>query len=97
MGELWKGIQLISDEAKRRQFIRWYEEREESIAEHLILPDQAVLQTWGTYCVEQLRNGTHPPVIESLLAATALTHRLCIATRNQENFPGVDTVNPWTA
>ncbi len=37
--------------------------------------------------------------VDSLIAATALTHRLRVVTRNARDvrFPGVDVVNPWEA
>ena len=37
------------------------------------------------------------PAIDSLIAATAIRHRLAIVTRNESDFAatGVDIVNPW--
>jgi predicted nucleic acid-binding protein len=44
------------------------------------------------------RDGRPIPAIDGLLAATALTHELVIATRNVEDFKpcGVATYNPFT-
>lgn len=39
------------------------------------------------------------PIIDSLIAATALHHDLRLATRNDSNFAdtaGLVVVNPWT-
>jgi predicted nucleic acid-binding protein len=38
------------------------------------------------------------PTIESLLAATALTHELTLVTRNLRDFqfPGLEVVDPWS-
>jgi len=37
------------------------------------------------------------PAIDSLLAATALQHKLTMVTRNVKDFAdiGVDLINPW--
>ncbi len=37
------------------------------------------------------------PAIDSLIAATAIRHRLAIVTRNESDFTrtGVDILNPW--
>ncbi|MCH7930310.1 MAG: hypothetical protein IIA01_07395 [Proteobacteria bacterium] len=37
--------------------------------------------------------------VDSLIAATALTHRLRVVTRNMRvfRFPGLGVVNPWEA
>jgi predicted nucleic acid-binding protein len=39
------------------------------------------------------------PAIDSLLAATALTHGLTLVTRNVKDFqhPSLTVINPWEA
>ena len=41
--------------------------------------------------------GRAMPAIDSLLAATAFTHRLTLVTRNERDFQhhGLDIINPW--
>lgn len=53
--------------------------------------------TWGQVQGEARRQGRPLAVIDSLIAATALTHNLTIATRNVANMQGsgVKLVNPW--
>jgi predicted nucleic acid-binding protein len=38
------------------------------------------------------------PAIDSLLAATALVHRLTVVTRNAKDFEGLGltVINPWS-
>lgn len=60
-----------------------------------ILPvDQSVCERWGRLLA---RAGRPLPTIDSLLAATAATHGLCMVTRNTRDFEGlgVDLFNPW--
>ncbi len=55
-------------------------------------------QDTGELFAQRQREGEKPPVIDSLLAATSLTHGLTFVTRNEADFIplGVDVLNPWT-
>lgn len=56
--------------------------------------DVTVAERWGRLLAEMKR-----PVaaIDSLLAATALSHDLTIITRNDKDFhfPSLAVINPW--
>ena len=58
--------------------------------------DEAVAGRWGRV---QASAGRTLPVIDGLLAATALQHDLTLVTRNVKDFAGlgVQLVNPWDA
>lgn len=53
-----------------------------------------VTDRWGRLAAESKRP---LPVIDSLLAATALHHELRLVTRNVDDFrfPGLEVINPW--
>ena len=57
--------------------------------------DRAVADRWGRLVAAA---GRPLPAIDSLLAATALTHDLVLVTRNSKDFAGlpVVTLNPWS-
>lgn len=62
-----------------------------------ILPiDTRIADCWGKLCAEA---GRPLPAIDSLLAATALSHGLTLVTRNVVDFnpPLLKIVNPWQA
>jgi toxin FitB len=66
--------------------------------EDRLLPINAsVTQRWGMLAGESERKGQPLPVIDSLIAATALTHNLTVVSRNAIDFErrGVKCVNPW--
>ncbi len=39
------------------------------------------------------------PIVDTLIAASALVHGMCVVTRNVADFEptGVETLNPWDA
>jgi predicted nucleic acid-binding protein len=65
-----------------------------------ILPiDSAVADRSGVIIGEARRAGKSIPVIDGLLAATAIQHNLTVVSRNAKDFAGVpvQTLNPWAA
>jgi predicted nucleic acid-binding protein len=59
--------------------------------------DLSVARRWGRLLGSGNRKGEPPPVIDALLAATALEHGLTLVTRNVAHFDRFDlhTFNPW--
>jgi predicted nucleic acid-binding protein len=59
--------------------------------------DLKVAHRWGTLVGECKRKGINLPIIDSLIAATALHHELTAVTENKVDFEktGVLLVNPW--
>jgi hypothetical protein len=56
--------------------------------------DAAVAERWGRL---QAQAGRPLPAVDSLLAATALTHALTLVTRNRKDFqhPELRVIDPW--
>ncbi len=59
--------------------------------------DQAVADRWGGIAAKALAAKSPLPVINGLLAATALKHNLTLVTRNTRGvaIAGVSVFNPW--
>jgi predicted nucleic acid-binding protein len=61
-----------------------------------ILPfDSAVAEVWGEYVSRpalRLKPRSYP---DTQIAATALAYDLILVTRNTEDFPGINTLNPF--
>ena len=98
VGEIRKGIELLPESTKKRQLDQWFSGE--------LLPffdgrtmgighEEAI--EWGTAFARCQLNGYKPPVIHSLLAATALTNGLTLVTRNEKDFRPfeVEVINPW--
>ncbi|RLB65437.1 MAG: VapC toxin family PIN domain ribonuclease [Deltaproteobacteria bacterium] len=99
LGELHKGIaKLPATSAKRRRLAVWVDEELVIRFEDRILPiSAAAARRWGQLAGATERRGVRLPVIDALLAATALEASLAVVTRNAEHFEraGVRVVNPW--
>ncbi|GHU01873.1 ribonuclease VapC [Alphaproteobacteria bacterium] len=95
LGEIRCGVERLKDAARRDKLAAWLEHELLAWFENRVLPlDAEVLNRWGFICA----NCRTLPVIDSLLAATALTRRLTIATRNIKDFQGIEglkIINPW--
>jgi predicted nucleic acid-binding protein len=96
LGEIRKGIQGVADEKRRLILLDWLETDLPAFFSARILPvDTQVADRWGRL---QAAAGRPIPAIDSLLAATALTHDLVLVTRNTRDFEGlgVSLINPWS-
>jgi hypothetical protein len=59
----------------------------------------AIVRRWGRLNgMVQQTIGKAPPVVDTVLAATAIEHDLCLVTRNVRDVrdPGAALFNPWT-
>ncbi|GHT83565.1 ribonuclease VapC [Betaproteobacteria bacterium] len=95
LGELRKGITALPEGARRQKLQDWLEVELPAFFAGRILPvDVAVAERWGWLMGAA---GRSLPAIDSLLAATALTHKLTLVTRNLKDFhpPNLDVQNPW--
>ncbi|MBR6976175.1 MAG: PIN domain-containing protein, partial [Ottowia sp.] len=79
----------------RQELVDWLQVRlPEYFSGRVLGIDAAVADRWGRV---QANAGRTLPVIDALLAATALCYDLTLVTRNVKDFEGlgVPLVNPW--
>jgi predicted nucleic acid-binding protein len=97
--ELWTGIQLTGDDRRRRQLMLWYEKEMPVWLGERILPlTIQILVDWLHIAGELARQGITRDPADMLIAATARTHSLILATRNVRDFAntGVVVYDPWS-
>jgi len=95
LGELRFGILLLPKGKRRQDLDHWFNQGARRIA---CLPwDAAVGLRWAELLAALRSSGEAMPVKDSMIAATALTHGLTLATRNGRDFgkAKVKLVNPW--
>jgi len=99
LGEIRKGIASLPDAARRVKLEAWLAGDLVLRFSGRILPiDQAIADRWGRISGAAVARGTPLPVIDALLAATALQHDLTLVTRDTQHVQGtaVSSFNPWT-
>lgn len=98
LGEIEQGIYRLGDTQRAHRYRNWLEEGlRKDYAGRILALDEAVLQTWGRVTGEAIRQGRPPTLLDSLLAATAITFELTLVTRNTRDVATlpVSTFNPW--
>ncbi|WP_166442942.1 type II toxin-antitoxin system VapC family toxin [Phragmitibacter flavus] len=95
-GELVKGIELLAPGKRRKQIAAWFDRLNHWAADRLLPPSTEVMRTWGQLCAKYERKGRRLPVLDSLIAATAITHGHRLVTRNTSDHPTeITLINPW--
>jgi predicted nucleic acid-binding protein len=95
LGELRIGILALIPGRKRKSLEQWFETVVETID---CLPwDASVSKRWAVLIVDLKRKGETVPLLDGMIAATALEHDLTVVTRNTRDFrkTGVKTLNPF--
>ncbi|MDE0157621.1 MAG: type II toxin-antitoxin system VapC family toxin [Gammaproteobacteria bacterium] len=64
----------------------WIQELEKRFGDRNLELDNDVLEKWAILCGRSEAEGNKLPVIDSLLAASALTHDLTVVTLNETDF-----------
>ena len=96
LGEVWKGIYSMPAGKRKVSVSRWADDLEVRFAERCFALDSKTLKVWGHLCAANKARGFNLGALDSLIAATALMHKLPVATRNTKDFPHeVKTFNPW--
>jgi toxin FitB len=94
VGELHKGVEAkrTADAAAADQLRDWLAAIETTFTRRVLPVDAAVARRWG-----ELSARRSLPVVDTLIAATALVHGLTLVTRNVRDVraTGADTFNPW--
>jgi len=98
LGEIRRGIAALPQSRRRATLEAWLDKDLRARFDGRILViDQEVADRWGLLTAAARNSGIVLPVIDGLLAATALEHNLTLVTRDTGQIPsmGVVVFNPW--
>ena len=94
LGELRKGVEARrrADPVAAAELSAWVDGIETTFADRVLDIDAVVARLWG-----ELSATRSLPVIDTLIAATAIQRGLTLVTRNTRDVlpTGVNTLNPW--
>ena len=94
IGELRKGVAAMRRKfaAAAKSLAAWVEGLEFGFADRMIGIDATTARMWGDWSGDRPR-----PVVDTLLAATAVLHGLTFVTRNTRDVRGIQVRvhNPW--
>lgn len=98
LGELQKGIAKLDASPRKQQLEKWLaEDVRKRFAERIMDLDVDTLVLWGRIMGEGERRGRTWPLMDSLMAASALTCRMILVTRNLSDVQdmGAELLDPW--
>jgi len=100
LGEIRKGVASLPPSKRRARLETWLEvDLKARFAGRIVPVVAAISDRWGSIAAEAKRKGKVLPVIDGLLAATALHHNLTVVSRNGSDFKPsqVRVLDPWEA
>jgi len=100
LGEIRKGLAALPESTRRTRLEAWLAvDLQARFAGRIVPVDAAIADRWGSIAAQAKRRGQALPVIDGLLAATALQNNLIVVTRNASDFQQslVQVFNPWLA
>src|ERR1700730_3503100 len=100
LGEIRKGLAALTQGRRRTHLETWLEVDLRARFSGRDLPiDEQVADGWGQLAAQAKLKGIALPIVDGLLAATALHHNLTVVSRNSSDFTSaqVPVVNPWKA
>ena len=98
LGEIRQGVAALPQSNKRTRLETWLEvDLQTRFAGRILAVDGAVADRWEWIMAQAQVKGMTLPVVDGLIAATALHHNLTAVTRNVSDFAvvGLSVINPW--
>lgn len=97
-GELQKGVSRLPESRRRRSLQSWVDEKlARRFGGRTLDIERRVATRWGELSGRAEKKGRKVPVLDGLLAATALESELTVVTENVEHFRESEcpVLNPW--
>lgn len=99
LGEIQQGISQLDDSDRQKALQLWLDqELLNRFSGRVLDVDVETALEWGVLQGEGRKRGAPPPVVDALIAATAIRHNLTLVSRNVSDFEAfpLRLVNPWS-
>ncbi len=99
IGELFSGAFLLPDGKRKSSFLDGYDALIALHQDQILGFDEKSARRYGEVLTILEKAGRNPTTTDAQIAATALTHKMALATRNVKDFAGlgIEVINPWEA
>ena len=97
LGELEKGVSRLPESKKKAAISEWVRQAvSDRFEDRILAVDAAVAIRWGQLLGALEKEGKTMPILDALIAATALASDCSVVTRNVKDFAdcGVRLLNP---
>lgn len=98
LGKILKGVSKLTDSKKKDRINSWFQTSViEKFKNNIVNINDDIAIKWGLIEAESETAGQKIPVIDGLIAASALVHDLIVVTRNITDIEksGCKILNPW--
>ena len=98
IGEIQKGISKLPDSRRKESLRTWVDnDLKKRFSGRILEISEKIATTWGEIQANSEKDGKKMPVIDSLIAATAIKNNLTVVTRNVKDIEnsGCRSINPW--
>jgi toxin FitB len=97
LGEIAKGVARLPEGRRKREFASWLLGLERQFEDRILPIDQDVGRIWGELMARTHMRGAQVPIVDGLIAATAIRYGLYVMTRNVRDFAATEAllINPW--
>lgn len=97
LGEILYGVAKLDDGPRRTRLQEFYAGLRVAFDNRILPVTTPVAETWARLRATYWQAGRVLPMVDGLIAATALVHDLTLWTRNTRDFhgTGVRLFNPW--
>lgn len=97
LAELHRGVLRLPESKRRTELSQWLAHLEQGFDDRVLPFTQRAAHLWAEITTQAEQQGKPMAAMDSIIAATALTHGLRLVTRNVRDFThvGVPLLNPW--
>lgn len=95
LAEMARGLEALPEGKRKSELAKRLRFLQEDYADVILPFDEAVAWEWARYCQRSTEAGFALSLMDSLIAATALSYGLTVVTRNTSDFPLVPVFDPF--